>query len=155
MRSLRVVAAVLLPGRVEVSAGRFERRLALADRMDVDGMLAGRQIRERRRYFYTIGRVLEHRLADVRAAHIRQLGACARGVDEGNEPEPAHYERGQTHVHSRHGSFVLLTPCTRAHHLATAGSVPAHRCGAPPGGGECAGGNSQVNTPLALTGVDA
>ncbi len=56
-----VVAAVLLPGWVEVGSGRFERRLALADRVDVDGVLTGRQIRERRRHFHTLGRILKRR----------------------------------------------------------------------------------------------
>src|SRR6266545_3663209 len=56
-----LVAAVLLSGWVEVGSGRFERRLALADRVDVDGVLTGRQIRERRRHFHTLGRILKRR----------------------------------------------------------------------------------------------
>src|SRR5215471_15713725 len=75
-------------------------------------MLAGRQIRERRRHFHTIGRIPKHRLADVRAAPVRQLGTCAAGVDEPNEPEPAHYERDQSDVHPDHG--VSSSPRPRA-----------------------------------------
>ena len=89
INSLRVVAAVLLPGRIGVGSRRFERRLALADRVDVDGVLAGRQIPEYRRHSHTFGRILKYRIANERAARVLQLGARARGVDKGNEPEPA------------------------------------------------------------------
>jgi hypothetical protein len=80
------------------------------------------QIGERHAVFDTSG--IWPRLADVRAARVLQLGARARGVAEGNEPEPAQYKRDQAEGRSHHGIFSSRR-CMGAASTVQAGSVPA------------------------------
>jgi cyclohexyl-isocyanide hydratase len=73
--ALRHHDAVLLAGRVEVAAGRGERRLAFADRVDVKGMGAGGQPLGRQGQQHAVRQLGELDRADVVAAGVLQVRA--------------------------------------------------------------------------------
>ena len=68
--------AVLFVAGVEVAAGRCEGRLAFADRVDVEGVLARRQSLDGKIDQHTVRRLRQVSFADFLALGILQWGAC-------------------------------------------------------------------------------
>ena len=66
--------AVVLIAGIEMAAGGFERCLAFADRVEVKGMLAGRQALELKLDQDASGRLGEVDVADRLAALVFELG---------------------------------------------------------------------------------
>ena len=71
---------MLVVARIEMWAGGFERRLALADRMDVERVLAGRQALDRDLEQDAGRRLRQVDVADRFAAGVLQLRAGKFGV---------------------------------------------------------------------------